>query len=721
MGENGAGKSTLIKALTGVYAIDAGTIVVDGEERRLHGTADAQAAGVAVVYQEVNLCTNLTIGENVMLGHEVRGAVRRSTGAPRTARATERSPSSASSTSTPTRRSPPSRSRCSSSSRSAARWSTDSTVLILDEPTSSLDAAEVEQLFAVIRRLRDEGVAILFVSHFLDQVYAISDRITVLRNGRYVGRVPDHGAARGDLIAKMIGKELEPLASHRCGAPQRAARATQRRSRCSRRRGLGRKGSIAPTDLEMHRGEVVGVAGLLGSGRTELARLLYGADRADSGSLELRGEQVALPSPPAALTHRIAYSTREPPRRGHHRRPDRAREPGPRRAGRARLDASAAAHASRTRSCAKYIAELGHPSAPTPRRPCTNLSGGNQQKVLLGRWLATEPELLILDEPTRGIDVGAKAEIQEAVAELARRRRGGASSSPPSSRRSSGSATASSSSRTAARSARSSTARRHRRRSSTSSPPVGVRPSDERRERRRGMNTEREHRADRSSHAVAAQPWFWGVVAIVVLLCINLIKDPATSRSGSTRQRATSSATWSTSCARRAPIARDRPRHVPRHRDRRHRPLRRLDDGRVRRRRHGVPEQRRRARLGRRSARRHRPRRSRSAPLLGAVNGVLVVGGRAAAVHHDARDDARRARPGEGHHVGQNTDRHQRAVPLDRQRLRARPPRGVRDRRRDRRARRPDRPPHGARPDDRVDRHQPRGEPARRHQPRGPS
>ena len=306
MGENGAGKSTLIKALTGVYAIDAGEIVINGEHRRLHGTADAQAAGVSVVYQEINLCTNLTIGENVMLGHEVRGRFGINWKA--THRRAEESLAKLGLEHLDTRLALSSISLAMQQLVAISRaMVTDSTVLILDEPTSSLDAAEVEQLFVVIRRLRDRGVAILFVSHFLDQVYEISDRITVLRDGRYVGTYPTAGLARADLIARMIGKELELLRS--IDAERRGRRTDRAQEPVLSARGLGRKGSIEPTDFELHRGEVVGVAGLLGSGRTELARLLYGADRADTGSLELVGDRVALSSPAAGLSHRIAYSS----------------------------------------------------------------------------------------------------------------------------------------------------------------------------------------------------------------------------------------------------------------------------------------------------------------------------------------------------------------------------------------------------------------------------
>ncbi|HZU94576.1 MAG TPA: sugar ABC transporter ATP-binding protein [Microbacterium sp.] len=414
MGENGAGKSTLIKALTGVYRIDSGSIVVAGQERSFAGTGDAQAAGISTVYQEVNLAPNLTIGENVMLGHEIRGPLGVNW------RATHRAATEALArlgldyldTRKPLSTLSIAMQQLVAISRAMA---IKAKVLILDEPTSSLDAAEVEGLFAVMRTLRDQGVAILFVSHFLDQIYAISDRLTVLRNGQYVGEYLTRDLDRHALISKMIGKDLDALKS--LGGNRRTTPRDADEASFLSASGISRTGAVNATDLDIRPGEVVGFAGLLGSGRTELARLLYGADRSESGQITVKGRKVDLTSPSAALSQRIAFSTENrrdegiigdltireniilavQAKRGWAR-------PMPRKEQDAIVD--------------KYIAELNVRPAD-PERMIKNLSGGNQQKVLLGRWLATEPELLILDEPTRGIDVGAKAEIQEAVAELA--------------------------------------------------------------------------------------------------------------------------------------------------------------------------------------------------------------------------------------------------------------------------------------------------------------
>ncbi|WP_435738660.1 sugar ABC transporter ATP-binding protein [Cellulosimicrobium sp. PMB13] len=414
MGENGAGKSTLIKALTGVYSIDSGRIVVDGVEHTFSGPGEAQSAGVSPVYQEVNLCENLSVAENIMLGHEARrfGAIdwrttRRRAGDMLARLNLDIDPAS------------------SLSSHSLAVQQlvaicralvVDVKVLILDEPTSSLDADEVAQLFAVVRRLRDDGVAILFVSHFLEQVYEISDRMTVLRNGKLVGEYRTAELPRLELVSKMIGTSLEVLSALE-ETPKRSVADNADVTPFVQAVGLGRKGSVQPFDLDVYPGEVVGLAGLLGSGRTELARLLAGADHADSGQTVVEGSPVRLRTPRAAMQRKIAFSSE-------HRKAEgivgdlTIRE-----------NIILGIQAERgwlrrvpTRQADELVTKYMEALSIRPANPdalIKNLSGGNQQKVLLARWLATAPRLLILDEPTRGIDVGAKAEIQKLVAQLA--------------------------------------------------------------------------------------------------------------------------------------------------------------------------------------------------------------------------------------------------------------------------------------------------------------
>ena len=415
MGENGAGKSTLIKALTGVYSVDAGTIEVDGQQVTFSGPAQAQAHGVSTVYQEVNLCDNLSVAENVMLGHEPRRGGRIDWRAARREARTylarlnlDIDPASSLSAHSLAVRQLVAISRA---------MVVDAKVLILDEPTSSLDAHEVEQLFGVIRGLRDSGVAILFVSHFIDQVFTISDRMTVLRNGRLVGEYMTADLTRLDLVSKMIGGSLRVLESLE-EAPKRSVAERPDTTPYLRAIGLSRRGGVEPFDLDLYEGEVVGLAGLLGSGRTELARLLAGADHADAGDLDVAGAKVRLRSPAAAMAKNITYSSED--RKAEGLVGDltvrenivlavQAERGWMRRLPEKRAD----------EIVERYIQVLDI-RPPNPNLPVKNLSGGNQQKVLLARWLATAPRLLILDEPTRGIDVGAKAEIQRLVAELAR-------------------------------------------------------------------------------------------------------------------------------------------------------------------------------------------------------------------------------------------------------------------------------------------------------------
>ncbi|RSM38208.1 sugar ABC transporter ATP-binding protein [Amycolatopsis balhimycina DSM 5908] len=412
MGENGAGKSTLIKVLTGVYGVDAGTIGLDGDEVAFNGPGSAQQAGISTVYQEVNLCPNLSVAENVCLGREPRRFGRIQWG-PMRRRAEEllaRLDVHVDVTAE--------LSTCSIAVQQlvaiARALDVDARVLVLDEPTSSLDAGEVEQLLKVVRSLRDQGMAILFVSHFIDQVFAIADRMTVLRNGKLIGEYRTADITPVELVTKMIGKELQVLEDLEDSGPSRAEVAGAPVLLAAE--GLARKGGVAPFDLAIHAGEVVGLAGLLGSGRTELARLLFGADHADSGTVQVDGETTSLRTPRAGLDHKIAFLSENRKAEG------LVEELTVRENIVLALQASRgwARPLSRRRQdeiAEKYIKALDIRPA-NPEALVGNLSGGNQQKVLLGRWLITEPRLLILDEPTRGIDIGAKTEIQRLVTQL---------------------------------------------------------------------------------------------------------------------------------------------------------------------------------------------------------------------------------------------------------------------------------------------------------------
>ncbi|MEV0156353.1 sugar ABC transporter ATP-binding protein [Micromonospora sp. NPDC050686] len=415
MGENGAGKSTLIKVLTGVYGIDEGTITLAGEQVAFSGPMQAAAAGVSTVYQEVNLCTNLSVAENIFIGREPRrlGAVRW-----REVRRRARALLARLDLDLDLDVAAPLGSYSLAVQQMVAiarAIDVRAQVLILDEPTSSLDAGEVAQLFRIMRQLRDEGIAILFVTHFLDQVYAVADRITVLRNGALVGEYPTGELPQFSLVEKMIGKELdalERLDEH----PKRAVAAQSAGAPLVETSELGRKGAVAPFSLRIHAGEVVGLAGLLGSGRTEVARLLFGADRADHGQVAVDGGRASLRTPVQAIDRGVGFCSEN--RRAEGIVPELSvREnmilamqaargwlrPIPRRRQDELVD--------------RYVKALSIRPA-NPDLPVRNLSGGNQQKVLLARWLITEPRLLILDEPTRGIDIGAKTEIQKLVVQL---------------------------------------------------------------------------------------------------------------------------------------------------------------------------------------------------------------------------------------------------------------------------------------------------------------
>jgi monosaccharide-transporting ATPase len=412
MGENGAGKSTLIKVLTGVHPHDAGDIELDGSAVRFSGPLQATDAGISTVYQEVNLCPNLSVAENIMIGREPRrfGRIQWSRITQRARELLARLHLDIDVTADLG-----SFSIAVQQMVAIARAiDIDAKVLILDEPTSSLDAGEVARLFDVMRRLKDDGIAICFVTHFLDQVYEISDRITVLRNGGLVGEYPTSDLPQLGLIEAMTGKELRTL--EQLGpSPDRAPR-PDTATPLLQTRGLGRRHAIDPFDLRIDPGQVVGLAGLLGSGRTEFARLLFGADRPDHGTLTVDAKPVTIRSPQTAIAHRIAFCSEN-------RRAEglvgqltvaenillalQARRGWARPLPRHQCD----------ELVARYIDAL-HITPADPDARVDSLSGGNQQKVVLARWLITEPRLLILDEPTRGIDVGAKADIQRLVLDL---------------------------------------------------------------------------------------------------------------------------------------------------------------------------------------------------------------------------------------------------------------------------------------------------------------
>ncbi len=409
LGENGAGKSTLIKVLTGVHPADAGEIRLAGQPIRPRLPKEAERAGISTVYQEVNLVPSLSVAENIALGRQAGrfgfinwGAVRRHAKEALARLEIDCDVDAELGTLSVALQ---------QMVAIARALDVQARVLILDEPTASLDEKEVAELFAVMRRLREQGLGIVFVTHFLDQVYAVSDRITVLRNGRLVGEYLASELPRLELVSKMLGRELAAAVAKE-HHPETASSAAP----VIEAIGLGRRHAIQPFDLTLRRGEVTGLAGLLGSGRTETARLLFGIDRPDSGRVRIGGREVRIASPRDAVRLGLAFSSED--RKTEGILPNLSVRENLILALQAKRGlARALSREEQVSLCEHYIRALRIKTADA-EVPIRTLSGGNQQKVLLARWLAPQPDLIILDEPTRGIDVGAKQEIEQLVAKL---------------------------------------------------------------------------------------------------------------------------------------------------------------------------------------------------------------------------------------------------------------------------------------------------------------
>jgi len=416
MGQNGAGKSTLIKVLTGVHPADAGEFRLSGQAIHAETPIAAQNLGISTVYQEVNLCANLSVAENIYAGRYPRhGAAKLWSIDWSRMQADARDLLKRLNLDIDVGQPLDRYSVAVQQMVAIARGlSISAKVLILDEPTSSLDDDEVERLFAVLRQLRDDGLAILFVTHFLDQVYALCDRITVLRNGELVGEYPAAQLGHSALISAMVGREMDATAGAVARPPNSVGAQANALLQLD---GIARRGHVKPLQLSIHAGEVVGLGGLLGSGRTELARLIFGLDRSDSGSVHLRGEKVQIDSPAKAIRLGIGLCPED-------RKADGIiAELSVRENIALALQARqglwpALSKARQTELAAHYVKTLGIKTASV-ETPIGQLSGGNQQKAVLARWLATTPCLLILDEPTRGVDIAAKQEIMNEILALA--------------------------------------------------------------------------------------------------------------------------------------------------------------------------------------------------------------------------------------------------------------------------------------------------------------
>ncbi len=409
LGENGAGKSTLIKVLTGVHPADAGEIRLAGQVIRPAAPKEAERLGLSTVYQEVNLVPSLSVAENITLGRQPgrlgflnwRAIRRRARAALARLEVDCDVDAELGSLSVAMQQ----------MVAIARALDTSARLLVLDEPTASLDEKEVAELFGIMRKLRGEGMGIVFVTHFLDQVYAVSDRLTVLRNGQLVGEYATADLSRLALVGKMLGREVSAadFTSHAAPVP-----ATTQPVLAAH--GLGRRGAIAPLDLALHAGEVVGLGGLLGSGRTETARLLFGIDAADGGEIRLKGSPEPISSPRDAVRLGLAFCSED--RKAEGILPNLSvRENLILALQGKRGVLRALGWGEQQQLVEHYIRALQIKTADA-ETPIKNLSGGNQQKVLLARWLATQPAVIILDEPTRGIDIGAKQEIEQLIAKL---------------------------------------------------------------------------------------------------------------------------------------------------------------------------------------------------------------------------------------------------------------------------------------------------------------
>lgn len=410
LGENGAGKSTLIKVLTGVEHMDEGTVIMDGSRILVRSPLEAQKHGISTVYQEVNLCPHLTVAENIYIGREPLklGRIDWKEINKRAKELLKQFDLDIDVTQQLDKYSVAIQQMIAI----ARAVDVKAKILILDEPTSSLSNTEVSKLFDIMRMLKKQGMGIVFVTHFLDQVYEVTDRITVLRNGEYVGTYITAKLPKVELIGKMIGKEYEALAN-----TTRAAVRSSNGEEFLRLEAAGTD-NISNVSFRLKQGEVSGFSGLLGSGRSEIARLIFGADKIHSGKVFVKNAEVAIKDPLDAIHNDIAFCSENRKKEGIIG--DLTIRENIIIALQAKRGLRKAISYSEAQKIADHFIKELEIKTPSADQQIKNLSGGNQQKVLLARWLATDPRLLILDEPTRGIDIGAKAEIQKIVMKLAR-------------------------------------------------------------------------------------------------------------------------------------------------------------------------------------------------------------------------------------------------------------------------------------------------------------
>jgi rhamnose transport system ATP-binding protein len=399
LGENGAGKSTLVKILGGVHRADSGTLHIDGQRADFSGPSDAQAAGVAIIYQEPSLFPDLTVAENIFIGRQPRGR-----GRSIDRRAMERDAAEIFA-SLGVALSPSRLARALSVADQqiveiAKALSFNARVLVMDEPTAALTTVEVQRLFDVIRTLRERGAAVLFISHRLEEAFACCQRVTIMRDGRFVRTAPIKDVTIDDIIRSMVGRDLDALFPKTGTTPGEVVLEV---------RGLSRQGVFSDISFTVRRGEIVALAGLVGAGRTEVARAIFGIDKRTSGTVRLAGQELPNGSPMVAMTSGMALVPED--RRQQGLVMDMSIDENVALASMSRLSRFGLIfHSSERKLAATWAGKLRLKFGRL-RNPVATLSGGNQQKVVLAKWLARDPQLLIVDEPTRGIDVGTKAEV----------------------------------------------------------------------------------------------------------------------------------------------------------------------------------------------------------------------------------------------------------------------------------------------------------------------
>lgn len=407
VGENGAGKSTLVKILAGVHTPDAGSITLDGKPLRLSGPAEAKAAGIAVIYQEPTLFPDLTVAENIFIGRQPLRSFRRIDTAKMRTRTIELFEKLG------VRIDPDRPARGLSIADQqvveiAKAISLDARVLVMDEPTAALSGIEVERLFSVARSLRDAGTAVLFISHRFDEVFALCQRITVMRDGKWVSTDPANALTVDDVVRRMVGREVSAM------YPKQDTTAGEPRLEVN---GLTRHGVFEDVTFTVHSGEIVALAGLVGAGRSEVSRAIFGIDRYDAGQVLVDGIKLRAADTSAAIKAGLALVPEDRRQQGLVMELSVQRNATlPRRWALSR--AGLLFGGSERQAAATWTQRL-QVKARRLTDPVSTLSGGNQQKVVLAKWLATAPRVLIVDEPTRGIDVGSKAEVHRLLSQLA--------------------------------------------------------------------------------------------------------------------------------------------------------------------------------------------------------------------------------------------------------------------------------------------------------------